>query len=481
MRHAADGTGPEGAAMRRTSNRLKLSIKLKITLWFTAFMAGIAGLCLGLLLMISGRMAQNEAVSLLSMTVRENMAKVHQGEDGRLTMDSTFSFYKNGVYLLLYNKKSALLSGQTPPDFPVDTLLENGVTKAVDGGSGQFYVFDLWLPSGWEDGLWMRGVVQKENSGQMLGTIFTLFAFILPIVILSAAFGGYLIVRRAMEPIEEITKAADSISEGRDLSRRIGLPEGEDEPGRLAGAFDRMFERLEQSFEAEKQFTSDASHELRTPTSVILAQCSYIKKYADTEEECREGVDVIERQAQRMSRLIGRLLDMTRLDFGTQKLAREEIDLSRMLLILCEEQDTKKNGISMESEIEEGLRAWVDPHLFSRAVLNLLDNARKYGRENGMIRVSLSQKGRELTLEVEDDGIGIAPEHQDKIWKRFYQVSASREGGSGLGLGLSMVQQIVRLHGGSIRVESCVEKGSRFIITLPCGIPDDLTAEKTEI
>ena len=100
-------------------------------------------------------------------------------------------------------------------------------------------------------------------------------------------------------------------------------------------------------------------------------------------------------------------------------------------------------------------------------VNNLLENARKYGKENGHIRVSLARHGREVVLEVEDDGIGIAPEHQEKIWQRFYQVSTSREGGAGLGLGLSMVRQIVRLHGGTIRVDSSLGHGSRFIILLP--------------
>lgn len=456
--------------MREAPLKRRMSIKLRITLWFTAFMAGIAGLCFAVILMVSGQLARRESLSQLAVTVQENRTKVRLDESGRLSMDETFRFYQNNVYILLYNKKNAFLSGQTPPDFPVDTPLENGVTKAASGGNEQFYVFDLWLPSGWDDGLWLRGVVQEPDSRQILGNVFNLFTFILPVIILSAAFGGYLIVRRAMKPIEKITEAADNISEGKDLSRRIGLPEGTDEAGRLAGAFDRMFERLEESFEAEKQFASDASHELRTPTAVILAQCGYMKKYAETEEEYREGVDVIERQAQKMSLLINRLLDMTRLDFGTQKPVWEETDLSRLTEILCEEQDTKKRGIILETDLEEGISAWIDPHLFSRAVNNLLENARKYGKDNGRIWVRLSRRAGEIALEVEDDGIGIAPEHQEKIWQRFYQVETSREDGAGLGL--SMVRQIVRLHGGTVRVDSMLGKGSCFTVLLPDGKPE---------
>lgn len=168
-----------------------------------------------------------------------------------------------------------------------------------------------------------------------------------------------------------------------------------------------------------------------------------------------------------MSLLISRLLDITRLDLGTQKLKRESADLSEMARILCEEQDTDARGISLETRIQDGVTGLFDPFLISRVIINLLDNARKYGRENGHIRLSLAAEEQEAVLTVEDDGIGIPPEEQDRIWQRFYQVNSSREGGSGLGLGLSMVRQIVDLHGGSISVESRPGEGSRFIVRLP--------------
>lgn len=170
-----------------------------------------------------------------------------------------------------------------------------------------------------------------------------------------------------------------------------------------------------------------------------------------------------------MSLLINRLLDMTRLEFGTRKLAKEDTDVSLLVETLCEEQDTGARGISLERDIKKQLHAQADAHLLSRAVMNLLENARKYGHDNGHIRVKLYDNGDNLILEVEDDGIGIAPEHQDKIWRRFYQVNSSRQAGSGLGLGLSMVRQIMRLHDGDIRVNSRPDAGSCFTVILPKG------------
>ena len=252
-----------------------------------------------------------------------------------------------------------------------------------------------------------------------------------------------------------------------ELVELVRGPHTGDEAGRLAGSFDRMFERLEQSFEAEKQFTSDASHELRTPTAVILSQCSFAEKYGETREDYQEAISVIHRQADKMSLLISRLLDITRLDLGSQKLKRESVDFSEMIALICEEQDSGGRDISLSADISPGVIVDGDPFLLSRAAVNLLENARKYGREGGRIRVRLAQDGAEAVLTVEDDGIGIAPENLEKIWQRFYQADPSRGEQSGLGLGLSMVRQIAELHGGSAEAESELGKGSRFTVRIP--------------
>lgn len=444
----------------------RMSIKLRLTLWFTLFMMLIAALCLGLMIVIGSRVAENEASERLGRTVRSDLEGISYTE-GRLSFDAGFSFYKDGVYTIIYNVGKAMLGGETPPGFPVTEELKNGVTRTVSGEGETFLIFDLFMPSGWEDGVWVRGVTEYPDVRDSMGQSVTVFLIILPFLIFMAALGGYLTARHSLKPIERITELAGSISEGRDLKKRIA-PEYEstDEAGRLAAAFDQMISRLEGSFEAEKQFASDASHELRTPTAVIVAQCSYLDKYADSTEDYKEGVEVIKRQADRMSVMIDRLLDITRLDFGTKKLEKTDTDLSELLQTLCEEQDNGARGISLSTDIAQGIHADIDPYLFSRVINNLLENARRYGKENGNIRASLKKEGDRILLSVEDDGIGIASEEQEKIWRRFYQVDPSRERGSGLGLGLSMVKQIVELHGGSIKVESEPGKGSRFTVEL---------------
>ena len=138
-----------------------------------------------------------------------------------------------------------------------------------------------------------------------------------------------------------------------------------------------------------------------------------------------------------------------------------------MVSILCEEQDTGLRQISIQTQIESEVCIKADPFLISRVIGNLLDNARKYGKEGGTIQVRLFRSDASAVLEVEDDGIGIAEENLEKIWQRFYQANPSRESSSGLGLGLSMVRQIVLLHSGTVSVKSLPGTGSTFTVTFP--------------
>ena len=210
--------------------------------------------------------------------------------------------------------------------------------------------------------------------------------------------------------MEKVISTAEAISDGGDLSRRIGLPKGRSEISRLAAAFDGMCDRLERSFEAERQFTSDASHELRTPVAVILAECDSLDHGQPTEEDYRQSVDVIRRQGQQMSRLIGQLLHITRLEQGTQKLQLETADLSQLVEVLCEEQaHLAPEGTTLAVHTQPDLLVNGDVTLLSRLLTNLISNAYRYGKPNGHVWVDLRREGQWAVLSVRDDGSGIAP------------------------------------------------------------------------
>lgn len=458
-----------------------LSIKMKLTLWFTVFMVVISVFVLGFMLMISDKIISDDAHSRLYQTVWENLSSVSL-EDGKLQTGENFSYYRDGVYTLIYNSDGALLAGQVPLSFTVEPAQEpfqNGLTRQVSTEEETYYVLDLRFQSGWEDGIWLRGILSAGSNTHVVNSVLKISFATLPFLILLAALGGYILAKRAFRPVDQIVRAASEISQARDLSRRIDLPAGKDELTNLVVAFNGMFERLERSFQAETQFTSDASHELRTPTAVILAQCDYAGKHAQTPEHYREALEVIHRQAKKMSVLISQLLNMTRLDQGTQKAAWEHADLSELLFIVCREQvavhslsqdpsgEGQAKGISLHTQIAPNITVVMDVSLMTRLIHNLIDNAYKYGKAGGNIQVSLTEDDSEILLRVQDDGIGINPEDLEKIWQRFYQSNSARSGEHGLGLGLSMAQQIAQLHGGSLSAESRFGSGSIFTLRLP--------------
>ena len=173
----------------------------------------------------------------------------------------------------------------------------------------------------------------------------------------------------------------------------------------------RNADRLERSFEAERQFTSDASHELRTPVAVILAECDSLDHHGQpAEEDYRQSVDVIRRQGQQMSRLIGQLLHITRLEQDTQKFQLETADLSQLVEVLCEEQaHLALEGTTLAVHTQPDLLVNGDVTRLSRLLTNLISNAYRYAKPNGHVWVDLRREGQWAVLSVRDDGSGIAP------------------------------------------------------------------------
>lgn len=230
-----------------------------------------------------------------------------------------------------------------------------------------------------------------------------------------------------------------------------------------------MLNRLESSFEAEKQFSNDASHELRTPLSVIIAQCEYALKKANTLEEAQAALEVILGQSKKMSALISQLLTLARADQGTIKLQLEELCVSDLTCMAALEQENvaAHRGIEIQQEIDPDIMWQVDETMFLRLWMNLISNSIKYGKDGGFVRIVLRQENGQLLGKVVDDGIGISPEDLPKIWDRFYQANPSRNDENSAGLGLSMVKWIVSAHGGRISVNSVLNEGSEFTFLLP--------------
>ncbi|NLJ96476.1 MAG: HAMP domain-containing protein [Clostridiales bacterium] len=323
-----------------------LSIRVKITLWFAIALVIVVSLTYAVILSISNKVFQKTIKDNLMNTVENNIDEVEYfsniNEDDLLDNDDYFISYGNGfieveddflevvnqVYTALYDSSLTLLYGENPIAKSTSSVrLKESVIQTITIGRVTYYIFDRALPQDGLEGLWLRGVVAETQGKEEVSSIARLSLILLPILVLFAIIGGYLIARKALRPIKQISEAASQIGKGDDLKRRIIIGEGTDELHQLADNFNQMFIRLERFFEKEQQFTSDVSHELRTPMSVIMAQCEYSLEKERTAEEYETALSVIQRQARKMSGLINDMLDFTRLNMKTDRYTFESFDL----------------------------------------------------------------------------------------------------------------------------------------------------------
>ena len=443
-----------------------LTIKTRVTIYFTLMMLLIVGLVIGVILIAGRGVISGTAEGTLLDVVHDEIDDV-EFDDGYLDLDE-LDFYRHNVYVQAYDASGLLLGGAGPSDFDGAAEFHNGEIRSVSVDNQPWLVYDLYLADN-NGGVWLRGITSADNNFSAARVITILALIILPVLVAITAVIGWLIARHAFKPVRQITDTVDAINDGDDLTARIGLHRGRDEIHRLAATFDSMFDRLELSFNAEKRFASDASHELRTPVSIILAECEYARANAQTVEDYQESLDVVERQGRRMSGLINQLLNITRMDQGTQAISREEADFSELVDVVTDEA-VRASGkdFTVEKHIEPGVTANIDVGLMSRLVQNLVENACKYTPDGGKITVSLHAAGGRATLTVSDTGIGIAKRDLGHIWERFWQADSSRGVDRGSGLGLAMVKQIADAHGGKLSVESEPGQGSSFSYSMEC-------------
>ncbi|MCD7820147.1 MAG: HAMP domain-containing histidine kinase [Lachnospiraceae bacterium] len=464
----------------------KLSIRLKITLWFSVILILVVALTYLVILSVSGQIIQKTIRDNLIQTVESNVDEVEYYSsadmatlrndvdyyvrygDGYIEIDDDFLDQVNGVYTSLCSVDGDLIYGENPIIRETADLefLDSQVQRITVDGT-LYYVFDRKPETEGLEEMWLRGVVSENQGDAEMSDISRYSLILLPSLVLIAIIGGYLIACRMLRPIRQIADTAEQISQGDDLKKRIVLNEGDDELHRLAGQFNDMFARLDTSFQTQQQFVSDASHELRTPVAVINAQCELTLEQERTPEEYEEAMRVVWRQGRKMNRLINSMLDFTRLKLQPEKYTKEKMNLSELTDSVCQDMALiREKEIALTCEVEPDVYCLGNRELLTRLLNNLISNAYRYGKENGQIRVTLTtDKDGKITLSVQDDGIGIAAEDLPHIFNRFYQADGSRSSG-GSGLGLAMAQEIAVFHEGQISVDSAPGAGSIFSVHL---------------
>ena len=441
-----------------------LSIKARVTLWYTFFMILVFGITAVYLVSSSQRMSGRQMRERLVDTVTDAVSQV-RFRYGELDAEE-LDFYKNGVSVFLYDTQGRLLAPKVTRGIQVDSLLEDQTIKTASSGRERWMIYDVYSEE--EDaGFWVRGMISMTEYGQALGNLPILFGSALPLLAVLAALGGFRITRQAFRPVTQMAETARAIGTGSDLSQRIETDGRGDELNQLGDTMNEMLARHQASFEAERQFSSDVSHELRTPIAVIRSQCEFALSGQAGEEEKREAFEAVLKQSERMNSIVSQLLLLSGAENGKFVPEREPVELNVLCETVCEELE----AMAAERQVEltwntEELQITGDETLLIRMVNNLVSNAIRYNRPGGSAEVSLRKRGKYAVLTVRDTGIGIRREDLGQIFSRFYRADRSRSS-EGTGLGLSMAAWIARVHGGSIRAESVYGEGSVFTAELP--------------
>ena len=332
-----------------------------------------------------------------------------------------------------------------------------------------------------KDGRHFELQMATSNSGQILvgrplakefdgfiRLIGTLFGIVTLGTGMAALIARQLIVSIA-RPIEELSQAVSGIRH-RDLNRRLREPQPTIEMTSLAAAMNAMFKDVQDAFEKQRKFTSDAAHELRTPIAIVLSQSEHCLSRERTIEAYRDGFGTCKATALHMKKLVEDLLDLSRLDSTETSPVRFKFDLSELahqVVKLLQPLASQKN-LRLTTKLEPSL-IFGDESQMRQVLMNLISNAIEYNSVNGFAEVSVLEDLDQIKLVVEDGGIGIDESHLPKVTNRFYRVDPSRttSSTSGTGLGLSLVEEIVHAHRGKIEITSVLSQGTRVVVSLP--------------
>jgi len=456
------------------------SIKFRFTIWYLLVLAVLlTALSAGVYFYLSRSLYQNldDSLKLRSTQLCDFpsiLESIRQGE---------FQEELGEIVTLYFSAGNQSVEWPAPG---INITLSNEFVSQAIAGTGLFTAaqtaageglrllavpVDLGPPSGptpsLPPALLVIGRSTRQIDQALHGLVRTLVIAV-PLALAVAAGGGIFLAGRALKPVDKIAQTAQEIEEN-DLSQRINV-NTKDELGRLAATLNAMIGRLERAFRRQKQFTSDASHELRAPLAVIEAESSLALQKERPQSDYRQSLETISQESKRMSSLIDQLLTLARADAGKEQWNFGEVNLGRLITnlnadveVLCHEK-----GLNCELWKTQDLVINGDEARLRELFMNLLDNAIRYTPSPGTVSISLRREAQMVVVAVTDTGVGIPAEDIPFIFERFYRVDKSRsraEGGTGLGL--AICRHIAEAHGGKIVVESQVGVGSTFSVWLP--------------
>ena len=396
-----------------------------------------------------------------------NIGKVN----GEVQVSDNFVYEDNEIIKVVLDAEGNLVAGSWPDVSLSELRPVMKIVREIDSGKVHYLVYDRSIVKRDETGrqqviAYVRSMVDRaELSSGYRALKYASYICAGAIVVVSTILAS-IFSRHIVEPIKQICQTSEKIGLEQDLSQRIEYDGTFQEIEILAQANNRMLDRLEEMFERQKQFSSDVSHELKTPVAVIMAQCQYARKHIQDKKEFDEAITVIERQVKKTNAIISQILQLSRLDQNRIHVDLEYVDLRDIVEEVCENEKLNDDkNIRLRLSLEKA-EAKVDIGLIMTAVRNLVNNAIKYSEKDGTVDISLKKADGSVVLTVQDHGCGMSEDVKKHIFDRFYRADEARNS-EGFGLGLSITARIAQLHSGRVTVESEEKKGSIFRLILP--------------
>lgn len=454
----------------------KLSVK--ITLIYAAMLIVVLGLTSLLTTMGVYISFYHQAQQAMESSIRHTMEKLRRGDQ----LDSSFwsgDPMTQGVVLRVTDIKGGTIIENDPQFPPIDEMKRNirrhppfwaGREFAlIETHDAMTYYKRLTLERGGQIFYlhFFRTITFEKQFLRYMLLILTAVNFI---GLIAALLAGYIVSSRILKPIRDVTAAAQTI-EAQKMDERLSIGSAKDEVTELADTFNRMLDRLQDSFKRQQQFVSDASHELRTPVTVIMGYADMLKRWgAEDKELLDEGITAIHAESQNMHTLIEELLFLARADQNEQLLIKAPVELSELI----EEAAAKaaRADRSIDVLINDFGEIFADKDAIAKMLSIFIDNAIKFS--DSTVRILSRRERSAMRVSIEDDGIGIAKEYHEKIFERFYRVDASRtkleDEKTTAGLGLAIAKWIADQHEIKIEIDSAPNEGTRITLVIPLAL-----------
>src|SRR5271169_1282245 len=304
---------------------------------------------------------------------------------------------------------------------------------------------------------------------QLLRNLLMLLVILMPVVLVGAGIGGYVMMTQPLKPVVSLTLKAERIGVGEPGERLPVIPTG-DELERLSHSLNRMITRLEDALDHNRRFSADVSHELRTPLTILRGELEHVIQLPDLRAEVVDSVGSALEEIERLARIVESLLAISRLDSGAAGIEHHPFDLASLSRMTADQMQllASEKQVSLTCNSTGPVQAIGDETRIKQVLVNLLDNAIKYTKANGHVVVCVEAQENSVLLTVTDDGVGIPAESLPRVFERFYRTEKARSRGfEGFGLGLALVEAVCRAHGGEASIESTEGRGTTVRVRLP--------------